>query len=182
MSLPSAQVGDLPVEPYLLPIVLIQITQVQPLTGTLTDPITPHGSTCIQPRQGSAGGFQAAWIFPQVSSAVRKHSRAITRPFPPHPLIAIAMTTVDGVNGTVCNAEQYHQSLSSYDNPNPSISCLTRGQSIGLVVSTCLSQAVLGFILRAAGFRGFVLQFVLCSGRVRPYCRTSNSLSHVYPV
>jgi len=38
------------------------------------------------------------------------------------------------VNGTVCNAQQYNQSLSSRDNPNPTISCLTHRQSIGLAV------------------------------------------------
>ena len=38
------------------------------------------------------------------------------------------------VNGTVCNAQQFNQSLSSRDNPNPTISCLTHGQSIGLAV------------------------------------------------
>jgi hypothetical protein len=40
------------------------------------------------------------------------------------------------VNGTVCNAQQYNQSLPSPDNRNPTISCLTHGQSIGLAVST----------------------------------------------
>ncbi|KAI0297943.1 hypothetical protein BC826DRAFT_951332 [Russula brevipes] len=45
------------------------------------------------------------------------------------------MTTLDGVNGTVCSAQQYQLSLSSYDNPFPSFSCLTHGQSIGLVLT-----------------------------------------------
>jgi len=40
------------------------------------------------------------------------------------------------VNGTVCDAQQYKQSLSSRDNPNPTISCLTHGQTIGLAVGT----------------------------------------------
>ena len=40
------------------------------------------------------------------------------------------------VNGTVCNAQQYNQSLSSRDDPNPTISCLTPGQTIGLAVGT----------------------------------------------
>ena len=40
------------------------------------------------------------------------------------------------VNGTVCNAQEFEQSLSSRDNPNPTISCLTHGQSIGLAVGT----------------------------------------------
>ena len=42
------------------------------------------------------------------------------------------------VNGTVCNAQQFNQSLSSSDNPNPTISCLTHGQSIGLAVGNQL--------------------------------------------
>jgi len=36
------------------------------------------------------------------------------------------------VRGTVCNEQQYNQSR----NPNPTITCLTHGQSIGLAVST----------------------------------------------
>ena len=42
---------------------------------------------------------------------------------------------LDGVNGTVCNALQYQQFLSSQDDLNPSISCLSRGQTIGMTVS-----------------------------------------------
>jgi hypothetical protein len=53
------------------------------------------------------------------------------------------MTALDGVNGTVCNAEQYRQFLFSYNSPNSSISCLTHGQSIGLAVSVCLVVLVL---------------------------------------
>jgi hypothetical protein len=49
-----------------------------------------------------------------------------------------------GVNGTVCNAQQYSQSLPS--NPNPSISCLTHGQTIGLAVSDRLIYVVLNSI------------------------------------
>jgi len=45
------------------------------------------------------------------------------------------MTALDGVNGTVCNAQQYQQSLQSYDSLSPWISCLTHGDIIGLVVS-----------------------------------------------
>jgi hypothetical protein len=44
------------------------------------------------------------------------------------------MTTLDGISGTVCSAEQYQQSLPSQDNPIPLISCLTHGQAIGLTV------------------------------------------------
>ena len=45
------------------------------------------------------------------------------------------MTALDGVNGTVCNAQQYQQSLQSHDSRSPWISCLTRGESIGVIVS-----------------------------------------------
>jgi hypothetical protein len=45
------------------------------------------------------------------------------------------MTALGGVNGTVCNAQQYQESLQSSDSRSPSISCLTQGESIGLVVS-----------------------------------------------
>jgi hypothetical protein len=53
------------------------------------------------------------------------------------------MTAFDGVHGTVCDAEQYQQSLQSADSRNPSISCLPPGEGIGLVVSIqliCLSD------------------------------------------
>ena len=49
--------------------------------------------------------------------------------------VVLVMTVLDGVNGTVCNAQQYLQSLQSHDSPSPSISCLTHGECIGLVVS-----------------------------------------------
>jgi hypothetical protein len=39
---------------------------------------------------------------------------------------------LDGVNGTVCNALQYQQFLSSED---PTIACLSRGQTTGMTVS-----------------------------------------------
>jgi hypothetical protein len=52
-----------------------------------------------------------------------------------NPFTAVVMTALDGVNGTVCNATQYQQSLQSYDSRTPSISCLKHGESIGLVVS-----------------------------------------------
>jgi len=55
------------------------------------------------------------------------------------------MTALYGVNETICNAEQYQQSLSPFDKPNPPISCLTHGQSIGLAVSIwAYSSLVLG--------------------------------------
>ncbi|KAH9176403.1 hypothetical protein EDB89DRAFT_1846396 [Lactarius sanguifluus] len=41
------------------------------------------------------------------------------------------MSVLDGVNGTVCNAEQYRQS----NDTNPAITCLTHGQSIGLALT-----------------------------------------------
>jgi len=45
------------------------------------------------------------------------------------------MLVLDSVNGTVCNAQQYQQSLSSLTSLNPSITCLTHGQSIGLALT-----------------------------------------------
>jgi len=48
------------------------------------------------------------------------------------------MTALDGVNGAVCNAQQYQQSLQSYDSRSPWITCLTHGDGIGLVVSIWL--------------------------------------------
>ncbi|KAI0276635.1 hypothetical protein BGY98DRAFT_1097990 [Russula aff. rugulosa BPL654] len=54
------------------------------------------------------------------------------------------MTALDGVNGTVCNAQQYQQSLQSSDSRSPWISCLTHGQSIGLAFDA--EASVLSFI------------------------------------
>jgi len=45
------------------------------------------------------------------------------------------MAELNGVNGTTCDAEQYQQFVSSRDSPNPSISCLTRRENIGLVLA-----------------------------------------------
>ncbi len=52
---------------------------------------------------------------------------------------ATLMAALGGVNGTVCNAQQYRQSLQSYGSLSPSISCLTHGEIIGLVVSISIS-------------------------------------------
>ncbi|KAI9463566.1 hypothetical protein BJY52DRAFT_1184586 [Lactarius psammicola] len=41
------------------------------------------------------------------------------------------MSALDGVNGTVCNAQQYKQFLDD----RPTITCLTHGQSIGLALT-----------------------------------------------
>ena len=46
---------------------------------------------------------------------------------------------MSGVNGTVCNAQQYSQYIqSSVNGTNPTISCLSHGESIGLAVGTLL--------------------------------------------
>ena len=52
-----------------------------------------------------------------------------------NPFIAVVMTALDGVYGTVCNAQQYQQSVQSYNSLSPSLSCLQPGDRIGLVVS-----------------------------------------------
>ncbi|KAI0276651.1 hypothetical protein BGY98DRAFT_1167349 [Russula aff. rugulosa BPL654] len=59
------------------------------------------------------------------------------------------MTAPDGVNGTVCNAQQYLQSLQSDDSRSPSISCLTHGECIGLAFAaeasflSCISVTII---------------------------------------
>jgi hypothetical protein len=62
--------------------------------------------------------------------------RTLNNSFHPHQSTVVEMATPEGVNGTTCDAQQYQQSLVSSTNPNPSITCLTHGQSIGLAVST----------------------------------------------
>ncbi|KAH9954601.1 hypothetical protein BC827DRAFT_1386756 [Russula dissimulans] len=57
------------------------------------------------------------------------------------------MTALDGVNGTVCNADQYSQSLTSHDSRSPLISCLTHGQSIGLALTAGSSFISLASVL-----------------------------------
>jgi hypothetical protein len=54
-----------------------------------------------------------------------------------------AMTALDGINGTVCNATQYEQSQALRQNgySSPPISCLTSGESIGLVVNILSHQS-----------------------------------------
>ncbi|KAH9953516.1 hypothetical protein BC827DRAFT_1159194 [Russula dissimulans] len=59
---------------------------------------------------------------------------------------------LDSVDETVCDAQQYQQSLSSLTSLDPSITCLTRGQSIGLVLTAeasfvSLVSVVIIFIL-----------------------------------
>jgi len=45
------------------------------------------------------------------------------------------MAAPDGVHGTVCNEQQYNLSTPSSYSPNPSISCLTHGETIGLALA-----------------------------------------------
>ena len=46
----------------------------------------------------------------------------------------------DGVHGTICTEDQYQNSTNlNPNNPYPTISCLTHGQSIGLAASILLS-------------------------------------------
>lgn len=44
------------------------------------------------------------------------------------------MSSLEGVNGTTCDAQQYQQGLLPLTSPNRFMSCLTRGQTIGLAV------------------------------------------------
>ena len=59
----------------------------------------------------------------------------ITRSYLSPSSTLIEMSTL-GVNGTTCNAQQYQQGLLSLESLDPSITCLTHGQSIGLAVGT----------------------------------------------
>jgi hypothetical protein len=52
-----------------------------------------------------------------------------------NPFTAVVMTTLDGVNGIVCNAQEYQQSLQPHNSHSPWVWCLTRGESFGLFVS-----------------------------------------------
>jgi len=67
----------------------------------------------------------------------------------------------DGVRGTVCTEEQYQNSTNLYPNSlNPTITCLTQGQSVGLTLTTeaaFLSLVAVTFI------------FVLIGRNVRRY-------------
>ncbi|KAI0305707.1 hypothetical protein B0F90DRAFT_1624778 [Multifurca ochricompacta] len=77
------------------------------------------------------------------------------------------MATLGGVNGTVCNAHQYEQSLPSLINPDPSISCLTHGQSIGLALTAeasfiSFASVIVVFILigvRTLALRANILRY-----------------------
>jgi hypothetical protein len=70
------------------------------------------------------------------SSPTRTRPRRVSSPVASsNPFTAVVMTELDGVHGTVCSEQQYQQSLQSYDSRSPSISCLTHGEIIGLVVS-----------------------------------------------
>ncbi|KAI0297088.1 hypothetical protein BC826DRAFT_173311 [Russula brevipes] len=64
------------------------------------------------------------------------------------------MAELNGVNGTTCDAEQYQQFVSSRDSPSPSISCLTRRESIGLVLAAEASS--LSFVFWSSYSSGFV--------------------------
>ena len=92
------------------------------------------------------------------------------------------MTTSDSVNGTVtvCNAQQYNQFIqSSANGSNPMISCLTHGETIGLVVINLLVRLCLKLILYTADIRGLVPQLRRCHPRPSLDCCTSNFLSRV---
>ena len=61
------------------------------------------------------------------------------------------MAAYDGVNGTVCDAQQFSEFIqSSADGSDPTISCLTHGETIGLAVSTLLVRFCPKLILYTA--------------------------------
>jgi hypothetical protein len=84
------------------------------------------------------------------------------------------MTTI-GFKGTVCDLRQYNQSVPSRDNPNPSISCLTHGQSIGLAVSIWFICPRLELIPCAADSRSIAPQLHKCHRHIYMDGRMSTS-------
>jgi hypothetical protein len=68
------------------------------------------------------------------------------------------MSGLGGVNGTVCNAQQYNEYLLSEASPNPTITCLTHGQTIGLTVSILLFCLVLKTHPHTASSRDILLE------------------------
>ena len=90
------------------------------------------------------------------------------------------MKASDGVNGTVCNAQQYNQFIQSIDNgSSPTISCLTHGETIGLTVSTLLVHLCPKLILHTADSRGLASQLRRCHHHPSSNCCTSNFFSRV---
>ena len=45
------------------------------------------------------------------------------------------MSLLDDVNGTACDARQWQESLTTPNNPEPLVTCLSHGQTAGLTVS-----------------------------------------------
>jgi hypothetical protein len=70
------------------------------------------------------------------------------------------MTALGGVNGTVCNATQYNQYQEFRNNGGgPAVSCLTRGEGIGLAVSILSVSLRLELIQFTVNSRSVVHQF-----------------------
>jgi hypothetical protein len=76
-------------------------------------------------------------LFTLLSPFADKIKKSVTASpfFPIHSAVVMTEIYGPGVHGTVCNEQQYQQSLQSQDSRSPSISCLTHGDIIGLVVS-----------------------------------------------
>ncbi|KAH9176402.1 hypothetical protein EDB89DRAFT_1903194 [Lactarius sanguifluus] len=77
------------------------------------------------------------------------------------------MSTLDGVHGTVCNEQQYQQSLLT--EPHRTISCLTHGQGIGLALTagaSLLSLAAVVVIFVLIGLSLFVYDILQAFGGI----------------
>jgi hypothetical protein len=91
--------------------------------------------------------------------------------------------TINDVNGTVCNALQYQQFLSSQASLNLSISCLSRGQTIGMTVSNlALPMLFLRLISRTVGGRGVLPESRLRDLRIYLDWRKPIHPSRVFPI
>ena len=94
--------------------------------------------------------------------------------------MTIVMTASDSVYGTACNAQQYDQFIqSSANNSSPNISCLTRGESIGLAVRILLVCFCPKLIPCTANSRGLVPQRHRGHHPSSQNWRMSDSLSRV---
>jgi hypothetical protein len=89
------------------------------------------------------------------------------------------MSGLDGVHGTVCDVRKYQQSLTSETSPNPTITCLTHGQTIGLTVSILLFCLVPKLRPHKANGRDILLEPSLCDGPIHlNWCRLEHLTCH----
>jgi hypothetical protein len=93
------------------------------------------------------------------------------------------MAALDGVNGTACDALQYQQFLSSQAALDPTIACLSRGETIGMTVSNpALSMRFFKLIPRTVDSRSVLPESHFCDLHLYLDWRKFISSSCVCPV